>query len=153
MCCSSLTTFSVSLRPVLRSVCSSWPYSLPLSGYQPTLCHRYGYYAGAYYHHQEGIHYLRLGALFTCPLSDSDRILLPPPLLLTWMPPLYCLAVSLELGIYPAVDPLDSKSRMLDPRIVGEEHYNIATGVQKILQNPTSPLQRYHCHSWYGRTI
>ncbi|KAL1916241.1 uncharacterized protein VTP21DRAFT_5858 [Calcarisporiella thermophila] len=40
-----------------------------------------------------------------------------------------------ELGIYPAVDPLDSKSRMLDPRIVGEEHYSIATGVQQILQN------------------
>ncbi|ORX95622.1 ATP synthase F1, beta subunit [Basidiobolus meristosporus CBS 931.73] len=40
-----------------------------------------------------------------------------------------------ELGIYPAVDPLDSKSRMLDPRIVGEEHYDIATGVQKILQS------------------
>jgi F-type H+-transporting ATPase subunit beta len=39
-----------------------------------------------------------------------------------------------ELGIYPAVDPLDSKSRMLDPRIVGEEHYAVATGVQKILQ-------------------
>eukprot|EP00158_Paraphelidium_tribonemae_P003433 Partr_v1_DN26121_c0_g1_i1_m10662 putative Produces ATP from ADP in the presence of a proton gradient across the membrane (By similarity) len=40
-----------------------------------------------------------------------------------------------ELGIYPAVDPLDSQSRMLDPRIVGEEHYNTATGVQKILQS------------------
>ena len=40
-----------------------------------------------------------------------------------------------ELGIYPAVDPLDSKSRILDPRIVGEQHYGIATGVQKILQN------------------
>ncbi|KAJ1340793.1 ATP synthase subunit beta, mitochondrial [Batrachochytrium salamandrivorans] len=40
-----------------------------------------------------------------------------------------------ELGIYPAVDPLDSKSRILDPRIVGEHHYGIATGVQKILQN------------------
>ncbi|KAI0227275.1 atp2, beta subunit of the F1 sector of mitochondrial F1F0 ATP synthase, partial [Massospora cicadina] len=39
-----------------------------------------------------------------------------------------------ELGIYPAVDPLDSKSRMLDPRIVGSEHYEIATGVQKMLQ-------------------
>lgn len=39
-----------------------------------------------------------------------------------------------ELGIYPAVDPLDSKSRMLDPRIVGNEHYDIATGVQRILQ-------------------
>lgn len=40
-----------------------------------------------------------------------------------------------ELGIYPAVDPLDSKSRMLDPRIVGTEHYEIATKVQKILQD------------------
>lgn len=40
-----------------------------------------------------------------------------------------------ELGIYPAVDPLDSKSRILDPRVVGNEHYDTATGVQKILQN------------------
>ncbi|ORX73338.1 ATP synthase subunit beta, mitochondrial [Linderina pennispora] len=47
-----------------------------------------------------------------------------------------------ELGIYPAVDPLDSKSRMLDPRIVGEEHYNIATGVQRILQSYNSPVER-----------
>ncbi|SAM00989.1 hypothetical protein [Absidia glauca] len=40
-----------------------------------------------------------------------------------------------ELGIYPAVDPLDSKSRILDPRIVGAEHYKVATDVQQILQN------------------
>lgn len=39
-----------------------------------------------------------------------------------------------ELGIYPAVDPLDSTSRMLDPRIVGEEHYYVAKTVQEILQ-------------------
>ena len=39
-----------------------------------------------------------------------------------------------ELGIYPAVDPLDSTSRILDPRIVGEEHYGVAREVQKILQ-------------------
>ncbi|GBD39528.1 MAG: ATP synthase subunit beta [Deltaproteobacteria bacterium] len=39
-----------------------------------------------------------------------------------------------ELGIYPAVDPLDSTSRILDPRVVGEEHYNVAREVQKILQ-------------------
>ena len=39
-----------------------------------------------------------------------------------------------ELGIYPAVDPLDSTSRILDPRIVGEEHYRTARGVQEILQ-------------------
>merc|ERR1712177_98470 len=39
-----------------------------------------------------------------------------------------------ELGIYPAVDPLDSKSRILDPRIVGDEHYQTATKVQLMLQ-------------------
>jgi F-type H+/Na+-transporting ATPase subunit beta len=39
-----------------------------------------------------------------------------------------------ELGIYPAVDPLDSTSRILDPRTVGEEHYRVARGVQAILQ-------------------
>src|SRR3954468_6578914 len=38
------------------------------------------------------------------------------------------------LGIYPAVDPLDSTSRMLDPLVVGEEHYNTARGVQQVLQ-------------------
>merc|ERR1712130_739873 len=40
-----------------------------------------------------------------------------------------------ELGIYPAVDPLDSTSRMLDPAIIGERHYNCARAVQKLLQN------------------
>ena len=39
-----------------------------------------------------------------------------------------------ELGIYPAVDPLDSTSTILQPHIVGEEHYNVARGVQKVLQ-------------------
>jgi F-type H+-transporting ATPase subunit beta len=39
-----------------------------------------------------------------------------------------------ELGIYPAVDPLDSTSRILDPRIVGEEHYRVAREIQRILQ-------------------
>ncbi len=40
-----------------------------------------------------------------------------------------------EMGIYPAVDPLDSTSRILDPRIVGDEHYKVAREVQKILQS------------------
>ncbi|KAM3132326.1 ATP synthase subunit beta [Paramecium bursaria] len=40
-----------------------------------------------------------------------------------------------ELGIYPAVDPLDSTSRMLDPNIVGERHYGVTRGVQKLLQD------------------
>ncbi|MCB1363355.1 MAG: F0F1 ATP synthase subunit beta, partial [Rhodobacteraceae bacterium] len=39
-----------------------------------------------------------------------------------------------ELGIYPAVDPLDSTSRLLDPAVVGDEHYKVATDVQQILQ-------------------
>merc|ERR1711897_102587 len=40
-----------------------------------------------------------------------------------------------ELGIYPAVDPLDSTSRMLDPRVIGERHYQVARATQKILQD------------------
>merc|ERR1712099_163005 len=40
-----------------------------------------------------------------------------------------------ELGIYPAVDPLDSTSRMLDPRVIGDEHYEVARATQKILQD------------------
>ena len=43
-----------------------------------------------------------------------------------------------ELGIYPAVDPLDSTSRILNPDIVGEEHYTVARGVQEILQKYSS---------------
>ena len=39
-----------------------------------------------------------------------------------------------SLGIYPAVDPLDSTSRQLDPLVIGEEHYNTARGVQAVLQ-------------------
>ncbi len=39
-----------------------------------------------------------------------------------------------EIGIYPAVDPLDSTSRILDPKVVGDEHYNVARSVQRILQ-------------------
>uniref|UniRef100_A0A915ENH8 H(+)-transporting two-sector ATPase n=1 Tax=Ditylenchus dipsaci TaxID=166011 RepID=A0A915ENH8_9BILA len=40
-----------------------------------------------------------------------------------------------ELAIYPAVDPLDSTSRIMDPNIVGQRHYDVARGVQKILQD------------------
>ena len=40
-----------------------------------------------------------------------------------------------ELGIYPAVDPLDSTSRILDPTVVGDKHYTVARGVQKLLQD------------------
>merc|ERR550539_916876 len=44
-----------------------------------------------------------------------------------------------ELGIYPAVDPLDSTSRMLAADVVGDEHYNVARAVQKLLQDYKSP--------------
>ena len=54
-----------------------------------------------------------------------------------------------ELGIYPAVDPLESSSRMLDPHIVGEEHYNVARGVQEILQK-YKVITGYHRNAWYG---
>merc|ERR1711998_240416 len=40
-----------------------------------------------------------------------------------------------SLGIYPAVDPLDSTSRMLNPRVVGDEHYELARSTQKLLQD------------------
>merc|ERR1711943_87651 len=43
-----------------------------------------------------------------------------------------------ELGIYPCVDPLDSNSRMMDPRVIGESHYGIARVTQKILQDYNS---------------
>ena len=52
----------------------------------------------------------------------------------TWMRPLPSSAPSSEKGIYPAVDPLASTSRILDPNIVGEEHYNTAREVQRVLQ-------------------
>lgn len=57
-----------------------------------------------------------------------------------------------ELGIYPAVDPLDSTSRILDPNIVGQEHYEVARGVQKILQVCTQLCnwqQRASVHNEY----
>ena len=40
-----------------------------------------------------------------------------------------------ELGIYPAVDPLDSTSRILDPRIIGDEHYNVAREFRRLFKN------------------
>ena len=57
-----------------------------------------------------------------------------------------------EKGIYPAVDPLDSTSRILDPRVVGEEHYNVARQVQEMLQRYKSAAG-HHRHSGHGRTV
>ena len=57
-----------------------------------------------------------------------------------------------ELGIYPAVDPLDSTSRILDPNVVGEEHYNVAragAGGPAALQGPAG----HHRHPRHGRAL
>lgn len=55
-----------------------------------------------------------------------------------------------ELGIYPAVDPLDSTSRCLNPEVVGAQHYNTARGVQKILQVTRDPETKNKCQSQAG---
>ena len=52
------------------------------------------------------------------------------------------------MGIYPAVDPLASTSRALEPSVVGQEHYDVAREVQSTLQNMR--VTRYYCDSWYG---
>jgi F-type H+-transporting ATPase subunit beta len=57
-----------------------------------------------------------------------------------------------EIGIYPAVDPLDSSSTILDPNIVGKEHYEVAREVQRVLQR-YKDLARHHCDLRYGRTL
>ena len=63
-------------------------------------------------------------------LTDPHR---PRLLLILTLRPCYHGRLA-ELGIYPAVDPLDSTSRMLDPNVIGEEHYQVARRVQEILQ-------------------
>ena len=57
-----------------------------------------------------------------------------------------------ELGIYPAVDPLDSTSRILDPRVVGEEHYRVAREVQTTLA-ALQVAAGHHRHSGHGRAL
>ena len=56
-----------------------------------------------------------------------------------------------SLGIYPAVDPLDSTSRQLDPNVVGEDHYATARAVQGTLQRYQGTA-RHHRYSGHGRT-
>ena len=57
-----------------------------------------------------------------------------------------------EQGIYPAVDPLESTSRILEPDVVGEEHYSVARRVQEVLQK-YKELQDIIVYPWYGRTF
>ncbi|KAI8538987.1 hypothetical protein RHMOL_Rhmol09G0146100 [Rhododendron molle] len=102
-------------------------------GYQPTLATDLG---GL----QERITTTKKGSITSVQAIyvPADDLTDPAPAapLLTWMPQLcYRDRHISELGIYPAVDLLDSTSRMLSPHILGEEHYNTARGVQKVLQN------------------
>lgn len=56
-----------------------------------------------------------------------------------------------ELGIYPAVDPLDSTSRMLNPRIIGQDHYDTARAVQRVLQVSSHTASQVHQHGLLTR--
>ena len=99
-------------------------------GYQPTLQTEMGAL-------QERITSTKNGSITSVqavyvPADDlTDRLRLQH--LHIWML-LQFFQINRELGIYPAVDPLESTSRILDPRIVGEEHYKVARSVQEILQ-------------------
>ena len=100
-------------------------------GYQPTLATEMGEL-------QERITSTKDGSItsFQAVYVPADDLTDPAPATtFSHLDSTVVLARSLaELGIYPAVDPLDSSSTILDPKIIGEEHYNVARGVQKVLQ-------------------
>ena len=100
-------------------------------GYQPTLATEMGT-AGTNHFDEEGVDYVRPGdlrasrRLHRSGAGDDVRA--------SGCDDEPSRAIS-ELGIYPAVDPLASTSRILDPRIIGEEHYRVARSVKQILQS------------------
>ena len=100
-------------------------------GYQPTLAEEMGAL-------QERITSTKTGSItsFQAVYVPADDLTDPSPATtFAHLDATLVLARSIaELGIYPAVDPLDSTSRQLDPLVIGEEHYNIARGVQGVLQ-------------------
>ena len=100
-------------------------------GYQPTLAEEMGVL-------QERITSTRTGSItsFQAVYVPADDLTDPSPAT-TFAHLDATLVLSrqiAELGIYPAVDPLDSTSRLLDPLVIGEEHYTVARGVQSVLQ-------------------
>ena len=146
MCSSSLTTSSASLR--LRTLnCCTFVHSNSLQagsevsallgripsavGYQPTLATDMGSM-------QERITTTTKGSITSVQAIYVPADDLTDPAPATTFAHLDATTVLsrgiAELGIYPAVDPLDSTSRIMDPNVVGEEHYGVARGVQKILQ-------------------
>jgi F-type H+-transporting ATPase subunit beta len=100
-------------------------------GYQPTLAEEMGVL-------QERITSTKTGSITSIQAvyvpADDLTDPRPRPRSPTWTPPWCCRGRSPRIGIYPAVDPLDSTSRQLDPLVVGEDHYNTARGVQAVLQ-------------------
>jgi len=100
-------------------------------GYQPTLAAEMGAL-------QERITSTRKGSItsFQAVYVPADDLTDPSPATtFAHLDATLVLARSIaELGIYPAVDPLDSTSRQLDPLVIGEEHYGVARGVQNVLQ-------------------
>ena len=127
--CCSLITFSVSPRQDPRCP-PSWAVCLAV-GYQPTLQTEMGAL-------QERITSTRNGSITSVQAVYVPADDLTDPAPATTFAHLDATTVLsraiVEQGIYPAVDPLESTSRILDPRIVGEEHYQVARGVQEILQ-------------------
>lgn len=100
-------------------------------GYQPTLASEMGKF-------QERITSTKKGSITSVQAVYVPADDLTDPAPATVFAHLYATTVLnraiAEKGIYPAVDPLDSTSRMLDPNIIGEEHYKVARGVQSVLQ-------------------
>mgnify|MGYP000007391415 CR=1 FL=1 len=97
-------------------------------GYQPTLQTEMGAL-------QERITSTKKGSITSVQVPADDLTDPAPANTFTHLDATTVLSRSIvELGIYPAVDPLESTSRILDPHIVGEEHYKVARGVQEILQ-------------------
>ncbi len=129
-CCSSSTTSSASPRPARKSRrCSA--ACRARSGYQPTLATEMGDL-------QERITSTTKGSITSVQAIyvPADDLTDPAPATaFAHLDATVVLSRAIsELGIYPAVDPLDSSSRILAPQYVGERHYNVAIGVQRTLQ-------------------
>ena len=118
-------------------------------GYQPTLATDMGAAAGAHHLHQEGLDHLGAGHLRARRRSDRSGAghLLRPLDATTVLSRQIA-----ELASIPAVDPLDSTSRILDPRVVGEEHYEVARDVQRVLQT-LQGAAGHHRHPGHGRAL
>jgi len=131
MCCFSWITFSVFTQA--GSEVSALLGRIPSAvGYQPTLATDMGLL-------QERITSTSVGSITSVQAVYVPADDLTDPAPATTFAHLDATTVLsrqiAELGIYPAVDPLDSTSRMLDPRVIGEEHYQTARATQKLLQD------------------